>query len=52
MQNDVIATGLIAFVMHELVYFGRAIPWIIMGRIRYFDKYKIQSVCDVQTFSL
>jgi len=42
MQNDVLATGIMSFVMHELVYFGRSIPWIIIGRIPYFHKYKIQ----------
>jgi methylsterol monooxygenase len=44
MQNDVIATGIMSFVMHELVYFGRALPWIIIGQIPYFQKYKIQNV--------
>jgi methylsterol monooxygenase len=50
MQNDVIATGIMSFVMHELVYFGRSLPWIIIGQFRYFDKYKIQNVRpDVRT---
>ena len=44
MQNDVLATGIMSFVMHELVYFGRSLPWIIIDRMRYFHKYKIQSV--------
>lgn len=43
MQNDVLATGIMSFVMHELVYFGRSLPWIIIDRMRYFHKYKIQS---------
>jgi methylsterol monooxygenase len=33
-----------SFVMHELVYFGRALPWMIIDRIPYFKKYKIQEV--------
>ncbi|KAL8849306.1 MAG: hypothetical protein Q9221_005716 [Calogaya cf. arnoldii] len=43
MQNDVLATGILSFVMHELVYFGRSIPWMIIDRIPYFNKYKIQN---------
>ena len=46
-QNDVLATGIMSFAMHELVYFGRALPWIIMGYIPYFRKYKIQSVGSI-----
>jgi methylsterol monooxygenase len=45
MQNDVLATGIMSFVMHETVYFGRALPWIIMDYIPYFKQYKIQGVC-------
>ena len=44
MQNDVLATGILSFAMHEIVYFGRSLPWIIIGRIPYFQKYKIQNV--------
>jgi methylsterol monooxygenase len=44
MQNDILATGVLSFVMHELVYFGRSLPWIIISMIPYFDKYKIQNV--------
>lgn len=44
MQNDVLATGIISFVMHEVVYFGRSLPWIIIDCIPYFNKYKIQHV--------
>jgi methylsterol monooxygenase len=33
-----------SFVMHEVVYFGRSLPWIIIGLIPYFNKYKIQGV--------
>jgi methylsterol monooxygenase len=42
MGNDVLATGLMSFFMHEIVYFGRSLPWIIIGLIPWFDKYKIQ----------
>jgi methylsterol monooxygenase len=42
MQNDVLATGILSFVMHEVVYFGRSLPWIIIDAIPYFNKYKIQ----------
>lgn len=44
MQNDVLATGIMSFVMHEFVYFGRSLPWIIIDRMPYFNKYKIQAV--------
>ena len=47
MQNDTLATGIISFVMHEVVYFGRSLPWIIIGMIPWFNKYKIQDVCLV-----
>ncbi|RPA83621.1 putative C-4 methylsterol oxidase [Ascobolus immersus RN42] len=42
MQNDVLATGITSFVMHETVYFGRCLPWMIIDYIPYFQKYKIQ----------
>lgn len=44
MQNDTLATGIMSFFMHELVYFGRSLPWIIIGFIPWFHKYKIQNV--------
>lgn len=44
MNNDVLATGIMSFVMHEVVYFGRALPWIIIDCIPFFNKYKIQAV--------
>ncbi|KAG6878824.1 hypothetical protein C0992_007445, partial [Termitomyces sp. T32_za158] len=40
--NPVIATGLMSFLLHEIVYFGRAIPWIIIDAIPYFRKWKLQ----------
>ncbi|KAK8253903.1 fatty acid hydroxylase superfamily-domain-containing protein [Phyllosticta capitalensis] len=43
MNNDILATGIMSFVMHEVVYFGRSLPWIIIDFIPYFNKYKIQN---------
>ena len=43
MQNDVLATGIMSFVMHELVYFGRSLPWVIIDAMPYFNKWKIQA---------
>ncbi|KAL0571084.1 C-4 sterol methyl oxidase [Marasmius crinis-equi] len=40
--DPVIATGLLSFIMHEVVYFGRSIPWIIIDAIPYFRKWKLQ----------
>jgi methylsterol monooxygenase len=45
MQNDVLATGIMSFMMHEIVYFGRCIPWVIADKIPFFHQYKIQAVC-------
>ena len=45
MQNDVLATGIMSFVMHEVVYFGRSLPWVIIDMIPWFRRYKIQPVC-------
>jgi methylsterol monooxygenase len=44
MGNDVLATGIMSFVMHEVVYFGRSLPWIIIDKTPAFNKYKIQNV--------
>ncbi len=45
MQNDVLATGIMSFLMHEIVYFGRSVfPWMIIDHVPYFRKYKIQHV--------
>lgn len=44
MQNDTLATGIMSFLMHEIIYFGRALPWFIIDQISYFNKYKIQNV--------
>lgn len=42
MGNDVFATGLLFFSVHEFMYFFRCLPWAIIDRIPYFNKYKIQ----------
>jgi len=42
MENDILATGIMSFVMHELVYFGRSLPWVIIDAIPYFRRWKIQ----------
>lgn len=44
MGNDVLATGIMSFLMHEIVYFGRSLPWIIIDQIPAFNRYKIQNV--------
>jgi methylsterol monooxygenase len=42
MGNDVLATGIMSFVIHESLYFGRSLPWIIIDCIPWFNRYKIQ----------
>lgn len=41
-NNDVLATGLLFFLVHEITYFGRCLPWVIIDSIPYFNKWKIQ----------
>ncbi|RHZ52576.1 hypothetical protein Glove_460g47 [Diversispora epigaea] len=41
-NNELIATALISFLMHEIVYFGRCLPFWIADFIPYFQKYKLQ----------
>ena len=48
MQNDVLATGILSHGVHEIFYFGRSIPWVIVGMIPWFQKYKIQQVCFLE----
>lgn len=40
--NPVLATGIMSFVLHEVVYFGRCLPFVIIDRIPYFNKWKLQ----------
>jgi methylsterol monooxygenase len=42
MDNDILATGFLLLGVHEAIYFGRSLPWYIIDRIPYFNKYKIQ----------
>lgn len=42
MNNDILATGILFFATHELMYFGRCLPWLIIDRIKFFNKWKIQ----------
>jgi methylsterol monooxygenase len=42
MQNDTLATGIMSFVLHEVVYFGRCIPFMLMDYIPYFQQFRIQ----------
>lgn len=44
MGNDILATGVMSFLIHELVYFGRSLPWIIIDKMPSMRKYKIQNV--------
>lgn len=41
-RNPLLVTGTVAFVMHELVYFGRFLPFLLCDFIPYFKQYKIQ----------
>ncbi|KAL8286299.1 hypothetical protein RQP46_004787 [Phenoliferia psychrophenolica] len=42
--NPLLATGILAFVMHEVVYFGRCIPWMLVDKYgqSWAHKYKLQ----------
>ena len=40
--NPTLATGLLSFALHEIVYFGRSFPWIIIDRVSWFRQFKIQ----------
>ncbi|ODQ66655.1 C-4 methyl sterol oxidase, catalyzes the first of three steps required to remove two C-4 methyl grou [Nadsonia fulvescens var. elongata DSM 6958] len=40
--DDIIATGVFIFVLHESMYFGRCIPWMIIDSMPFFSKWKIQ----------
>lgn len=51
MGNDVLATGIMSFLIHEILYFGRSLPWIIVDMLPMFRKYKIQAV-RLPTFTI
>ncbi|GAA95707.1 uncharacterized protein L969DRAFT_615736 [Mixia osmundae IAM 14324] len=40
--DPVLATGIMSFLLHEVFYFGRCVPWIIVDRIPAMKRYKIQ----------
>lgn len=50
-QDDVLATGIMSFMLHEIAYFGRSGMWAFLDFIPFFNKYKIQNVC-ISTFNL
>ncbi|KXJ89606.1 ERG25, C-4 methyl sterol oxidase [Microdochium bolleyi] len=41
--NDVLATGILTFILHEFFYFARSLPFMICDQISWFRKYKIQA---------
>ncbi|KAM0746945.1 C-4 methylsterol oxidase [Meredithblackwellia eburnea MCA 4105] len=41
-DNPVVATAILTFLMHELVYFGRCVPFLILDCTKWGRKYKIQ----------
>lgn len=47
-RNPLVVTGIFAFLMHELVYFGRFIPFLICDFIPYFNQYKLQEVTTIR----
>ena len=49
-RNPLVVTGIFAFLMHEIVYFGRFIPFLICDFIPYFNKYKLQPVSNLFFF--
>ncbi|ORY84652.1 fatty acid hydroxylase superfamily-domain-containing protein [Leucosporidium creatinivorum] len=42
LRDPVLATGIMSFLLHELVYFGRCLPWIAIDAMPYFRKWKLQ----------
>ncbi|GAA5926423.1 hypothetical protein JCM3775_001012 [Rhodotorula graminis] len=40
--DPILATGIMSFVMHEVVYFGRCVPWILIDYMGWFKQYKLQ----------
>ncbi|KAL6451907.1 ERG25 C-4 methylsterol oxidase ERG25 [Candida maltosa Xu316] len=42
MGNDILATGLLFFITHEVMYFGRCLPWFIIDHMPSFNRFKIQ----------
>lgn len=44
-----LATGIMSFLMHEIVYFGRSLPWIFIDSLGLLKSYKIQNVSEGRT---
>ncbi|GAA5821822.1 hypothetical protein JCM11251_001041 [Rhodosporidiobolus azoricus] len=40
--NPILATGVFSFALHEIVYFGRCLPFILIDSMGWCKKYKIQ----------
>ncbi|KAI9318664.1 hypothetical protein BX666DRAFT_1930369 [Dichotomocladium elegans] len=41
-RNPMLVTGVLAFAVHELIYFGRFLPYLICDHIPYLRQYKLQ----------
>ncbi|KAL2869443.1 sterol desaturase family protein [Aspergillus lucknowensis] len=42
-DNDILATGIITFLAHELIYFGRCLPWAVADALpSIFHRFRIQ----------
>jgi hypothetical protein len=37
-----VTLGIVLFILHEIAYFGRFLPYMVMEQIPFFAKYKIQ----------
>ena len=44
-DNDAVATGIFFFTLHEIVYFGRCLLWLLIEHFEMLQKYRIQEVC-------
>ncbi|KAJ3205420.1 C-4 sterol methyl oxidase [Dinochytrium kinnereticum] len=43
-SNPAVTLAVVMFIWHEIVYFGRFLPYWILDQIPYFQRYKIQPV--------
>merc|ERR1711939_43119 len=41
--DPILATGIMSFVMHEAIYFGRCLPWMLIDYMGWFRQYKLQA---------
>ena len=44
MRNDVLATGLLAIILHKVVFFALSAFWMTVDSRRWFSRYKVQRV--------